>query len=195
MQRKSTKEIWRLLEITHEGTNQVKESKINVLVHSYELFFMKVNETIVEKITRFTDIVNGLETLGKTYKESKKVMKILRSLPSKWDAKVTTIQEVKDLTKLPLEELIGSLMTYEINFAKKQQEGEDKKKKNIALKSTTKEEEEVEKEKQSKEDEDLALITRNFNKFMRGKKFKERRFTFRRNFFKNESSSYGDNER
>ena len=83
MQRKSTKEIWRLLEITHEGTNQVKESKINVLVHSYELFFMKVNETIVEKITRFTDIVNGLETLGKTYKESKKVMKILRSLPSK----------------------------------------------------------------------------------------------------------------
>ena len=82
MQRKSTKEIWRLLEITHEGTNQVKESKINVLV-SYELFFMKVNETIVEMITRFTDIVNGLETLGKTYKESKKVMKILRSLPSK----------------------------------------------------------------------------------------------------------------
>ena len=99
------------------------------------------------------------------------------------------------MTKLPLEELIGSLMTYEINLAKKQQKGEDKKKKNIALKSTTKEEEEVEKEKQSKEDEDLALITRNFNKFMRGKKFKERRFTFRRNFFKNESSSYGDNER
>ena len=38
---KSAKEIWRLLEITHEGTNQVKESKINLLVHSYELFFMK----------------------------------------------------------------------------------------------------------------------------------------------------------
>ena len=38
---KSAKEIWRLLEITHEGTNQVKESKINLLVHIYELFFMK----------------------------------------------------------------------------------------------------------------------------------------------------------
>ena len=45
---KSVKEIWRLLEITHKGTNQVKESKINLLVHSYELFFMKENETIVE---------------------------------------------------------------------------------------------------------------------------------------------------
>ena len=36
---KSAKEIWRLLEITHEGTNQVKESKITLLVHSYEFFF------------------------------------------------------------------------------------------------------------------------------------------------------------
>ena len=29
----SAKEIWERLEITHEGTNQVKESKINMLVH------------------------------------------------------------------------------------------------------------------------------------------------------------------
>ena len=58
---KSTKEIWKLLEITHEGTNQVKESKINSLFHSYELFLMKENETIVKMITRFTEIVNGLE--------------------------------------------------------------------------------------------------------------------------------------
>ena len=68
---------------------------------------MKDNETIVEMITRFTDIFNGLEASGKTYKESKKVMKFLKSLPSKWDTKVTAIQEVKDLTKLPLEKLIG----------------------------------------------------------------------------------------
>ena len=91
---KSAKEIWRLLEITHEGTNQVKESKITLLVHSYEFFSMKDNETIVEMITRFTDIVNGLEALGKTYKESEKVIKILRSLPLKWHTKVTTIQSL-----------------------------------------------------------------------------------------------------
>ena len=75
---KSAKEIWRLLEVTHEGTNQVKESKINLLVHSYELFFMKDNETIVEMITRFIDIVNDLEALEKTYKELEKVFYLLR---------------------------------------------------------------------------------------------------------------------
>ena len=82
----------------------MKESKINLLVHNYELFLMKENDTIVEMITKFTNIINGLETLGKTYKESEKEMKILRSLPSKWHTKVIAIQEAKDLTKLPMEE-------------------------------------------------------------------------------------------
>ena len=59
-------------------------------------------------------------------------------------------------------------------------------KKNITLKATTKEE-----EKQSEEDEDLALITRNFNKFMRCEKFKGRRFNSRRASSKRESSSHG----
>ena len=122
-------------------------------------------------------------------------MKILRSLPSKSQTKVTAIQEAKDLTKLLLEKLIGSLMTYEINLAKKQQEGENKKKKSTALKATTKEEEEVEEEKQSEEDEDLAHITRKFNKFRNGERFRGRRFTSRRDLSKKKSSSHGDKER
>ena len=146
-------------------------------------------------ITRFTDIVNGLETLGKTHKESEKVMKILRSLPSKWHTKVTAIQEAKDLIKLPMEELIGSLMTYEINLAKKLQEGEEKKKKIIALKATTKEEKDVEEEKPSEENDDLALITRKLNKYMRGERFIRRKFTSRRDPSKKKSSSHGDKDK
>ncbi|RVW50075.1 hypothetical protein CK203_104088 [Vitis vinifera] len=145
-------------------------------------------------ITRFTNIVNGLEALGKTYKESKKVMKILRSLPSKWHTKVTAIQKAKDLTKLPMEELIGSLMTYEINLAKYLQNGEDKKKKSIALKVKTKEED-VEEEKPGEKDDDLALITRKFNKYMRGERFRGRKFTSRSDLSKKESSSHGDKEK
>ncbi|KAL6330512.1 hypothetical protein AAG906_040442 [Vitis piasezkii] len=131
----------------------------------------------------------------KTYKESEKVIKILRSVPSKWHTKVTTIPEAKDLTKLPMEELIGSLMTYEINLAKKLQESEDKKKKNIALKATTKKEEEIKEEKQSEEHDDLSLITRKLKKYMRGERFGGRRFTFRRDLSKKESSSHVDKEK
>ena len=140
-------------------------------------------------ITRFTNIINGLEALGNTYKKSGNVMKILRSLPSKWHTKVTIIQEAKDLTKLPMEELIRSLITYEINLAKKLQEGEDKKKKSIALKATTKEEEDVEEEdveeeKPSEEDDDLAFITGNLSKYMKGERFRGRKFIFKRDLSK-----------
>ena len=149
-------------------------------------------------ITKFINIVNDLEALGKTYKESENVMKILRSLPSKWHTKVTVIQEAKDLTKLPMEELIGSLMTYQINLAKKLQESEDKKKKSITLKATTKEEEEeeeVEEEKQREEDDGLTLIIRKLNKYIMGERFRGRRFTFRKDLSKKESSSHGDKEK
>ena len=109
-------DIQRTLEVTHEGTSRVKESKINILVHSYELFRMKPSESIGDIYTRFTDVINGLRALGKDFTNFELVTKILRSLPKSWDPKVTAIQEAKDLKTFPLEELIGSLMTYEMTY-------------------------------------------------------------------------------
>ncbi|CAL9078844.1 unnamed protein product [Musa textilis] len=107
-------DIWYTLEITHEGTSRVKESKINLLVHSYELFQMKPSKSIGDMYTRFTIVVNGLKVLRKGFSNFELVTKILRSLPKSWDPKLTAIQEAKDLKNFPLEELIGSLMTYEM---------------------------------------------------------------------------------
>ena len=89
-------------------------------------------------------MVNELESLGKTYTEVEKVMKILRSLPRKWETKVTAIQEAKDLTKLSLEELIGSLMTYEIELYNHQRVEENEK--SIAFMTITNDDEEEESE-------------------------------------------------
>ena len=85
-------------------------------MHDYELFSIKDFKSIVKMFSRFMMIVNELEALGNTYTEVEKVMKILRFLQKKWEAKVMVIQKAKDLTKLSLEELIGLLMTYEINL-------------------------------------------------------------------------------
>ena len=148
----------------YEGTNQVKESKIGLLMHIYELFSMKDDESIIKMFTRFTNITNEPQALGKAYTEMEKVIKILRCLTHKRQVKVITIQEVKDLTKLPMEELIGSLMTHEITM-KNHQEVENEKKKNIALKISQNNEKEVdgneeEERNTSEEDEDLAFISR-----------------------------------
>ena len=55
----SAKKIQDRLEVTHKGTNQVKETKINMLVHKYKLFKMEPTETITSMYTRFTNIVNN----------------------------------------------------------------------------------------------------------------------------------------
>ena len=80
---KTVKDVWRILEINHEGTNQVKYSKVRILINDYEMFKMKASEFIVEMLTRFTDVVNGLKGLGNRVSEEHKVSKILRCLPPK----------------------------------------------------------------------------------------------------------------
>ncbi|KAJ6923701.1 hypothetical protein NC652_017120 [Populus alba x Populus x berolinensis] len=40
--------------VPHKGTNQVKESKIDMLVHQYELFKMHPSESITSMFTRMT---------------------------------------------------------------------------------------------------------------------------------------------
>ena len=111
-------DVWRILEITLEGTNQVKDSKVRVLVNDYAMFKMKPNESIIEMFTRFTDVVNGLKGLRNRVREEDKVSKILRCLPPKWNSKTEDIEKVKNLKELPIEEFIGSLMTYEMKIAR-----------------------------------------------------------------------------
>ncbi|GAV74029.1 DUF4219 domain-containing protein/UBN2 domain-containing protein [Cephalotus follicularis] len=129
----SAKQIWDLLAITYEGTNQVKESKISMLVPEYELFLMHDAECISDMLNRFTTIINSLKNLGKSYPNQELVRKILRCLPKSWTPKVTAIEEAKDLSTLPLEQLLRSLMTHETTM-KNHEHVEIKKKKSIALK-------------------------------------------------------------
>ncbi|GAV79216.1 UBN2 domain-containing protein, partial [Cephalotus follicularis] len=54
----SANEMWDRLELTYEGTNEVKEAKPSMLVHDYEMFTMNENEDIKSMFTGFTNIVN-----------------------------------------------------------------------------------------------------------------------------------------
>ena len=118
----SAHQTWQILQVTHEGTNKVKESKISVLVHRFELFKMEENETISEMVTRFTDITNSLASLGKEYTQVEKVRKILRALTSDWEKKTTAIEEANDLSTMSLENLIGNLMAYEVQLEERKKD-------------------------------------------------------------------------
>ena len=57
----SAKEMWDKFCLIYEGTSQVNETKANMLVHDYELFKMKPEETISEMFARLSEITNGTD--------------------------------------------------------------------------------------------------------------------------------------
>ena len=60
--------------------------------------------------------MNSAFNLGESIIESKIVRKILRSLPERFHAKITAIDETKDIDQIPLNELVGNLQTYEMGL-------------------------------------------------------------------------------
>ena len=73
------------------------------------VFFHQEDESFDEFYAKFKDIVNSAFNLGETIPKSKIVIKVLRSLPEKFHAKITTIEESKDINKISLTELVGNL--------------------------------------------------------------------------------------
>ena len=111
---KSAYEIWKTLQVTHEGTSKVKRTKISILTNQFQLFKMNPNEFISDMYSRFQDIVHSLISLGKNFSKEDQVRKILNSLTPEWDQKTLAIEEVNDISSLKIEELIGNLMSFEV---------------------------------------------------------------------------------
>ena len=106
---KTAKEAWTILQTTYEGTKVVKDSKLQRLTTNFEEIKMKDDESFDEFYAKLKDIVNLAFNLGETIPEPKIVRKVLRSLPERFHAKITVIEESKDIDKIPLTELVGNL--------------------------------------------------------------------------------------
>ena len=115
-QMKTVKEAWMILETTYEGTKKVKDTKLQMLTTRFEELKMGDDEAFDSFYGKFNDIVIAKLNLGEKIEDSKVVRKILRSLPESFRAKVTAIEESKDLDEIKIQELIGSLQTYELGL-------------------------------------------------------------------------------
>ena len=91
------KESWTILETTYEGTKVVKIVKLQRLTSSFEEIRMEEDETFDEFYNKLKDIVNFAFKLGESIVESKIIRKIFRPLLERFHAKITAIEEVKDI--------------------------------------------------------------------------------------------------
>ena len=132
-------------------TTQFEELRISE-DESFDSFYSKLNEVVICKFN-----------LGEKTEDSKVVRKILRSLPENFRAKVTTIEESKDLDDIEVQELVGSLKTYELSLPNQ------RKSKSLALKTIN---ERIEAHDSLDEDvveKDVAYLAKSFCKFLKFK--------------------------
>ena len=106
---KTVKEVWTILQTTYEGTKAIKDSKLQRLTMSFEEIKMEEDESFDEFYAKLKDIVNSAFNFGETIPESKIVRKVLKSLSERFHAKITAIEESKDIDQIPLTELVGNL--------------------------------------------------------------------------------------
>jgi len=158
------KEAWEILMTTQEGTSKVKNSRLQMLTTKFENLRMKEDETVHDFHMTVLDYANTFDSLGEKFPEEKMVRKMLRSLPKKFDMKVTCIEEFRELSEIKLDELVGSLQTYEISA----NERSGSKSKSIAFVSNA-ESDVVQEETDTDESlsEAMALLGRQFNKVLR----------------------------
>jgi hypothetical protein len=141
-----------------------------MLISKFEEIKMLEDETFRKFYTKISNLRNSMVSLGKQISDVKLIRKILRSLPERFKIKVTTIEESKDLEEMKIEELVGSLQTYEYSLPLV------RKAKTIALKASKKKSI-VSSDEDSDVDEDaVAMLAKNFKRFMKNNKFKKKFF-------------------
>ena len=105
----TAKEAWTILETNYEATKKVKDTKLQMLTTQFEELKMGDDESFDSFYRKLNEIVIAKLNLGEKIRGAKVVRKILKSLPESFRAKVTTIEESKDLDEIKIQELIGSL--------------------------------------------------------------------------------------
>jgi len=70
---------------------------------------MKETETIKEYFDRLLIVVNKIRLLREDLPDRRIVEKVLVSLPERFEAKISSLEDSRDLTKISLIELMNSL--------------------------------------------------------------------------------------
>ena len=133
MHYETAKEIWDKLRNIYEGDDKIKGAKLQTYRAQFENLKMKEEENIAAYFLRVDEIVNIIKGLGEKVDEQVIVQKILRSLPMRFDSKISAIEERSDLNTMTMDELHGTLTTYEMRI-----EQEDPARKEAAFKVTNK---------------------------------------------------------
>ena len=150
---------------------------------------MSDDESFDEFYAKLNDIVNSAYNLGEIYDQPKTVRKILRSLTEDFRPKVTAITESKDVDSIPIDELVGSFQSYELDLLK------TSKSKSMALKLV--DDVDVGGFDNKLSSTEIAYLAKNFRNFLRNnnRMSRDKNTIEPRNFRKNDPTKVNNAEK
>ncbi|GJU38854.1 hypothetical protein Tco_1191811 [Tanacetum coccineum] len=154
-------------------------------------------ESIDNGFARFNTIITSLKALDEGFSSKNYVRKFLRALHPKWRAKVTDIEESKDLTSISLDELIGNLKVYEVTIKKdsKMIKGKREQSRSLTLKAK-KESSDEDSSTFNSEDKEYTMAVRDFKKFFKRRgRFVRQPHDERKSSQRNKDDKNGKSER
>ncbi|KAG7599123.1 Zinc finger CCHC-type superfamily [Arabidopsis suecica] len=155
----NAKQMWDILQKTHEGNTGVKRTRLDQLATDFENLKMDPSETIVQFSSKLSGIANEAKSLGKTYKEKKLVKKMLRCLPPKYAAHKAVMRVSGNTDTLKYEDLVGILKSEEMEVA------EDQRNQNKGIEFKADEEKGPDPLQEIRDN--LSLMARNFGKALK----------------------------
>ncbi|XP_019246566.1 PREDICTED: uncharacterized protein LOC109226228 [Nicotiana attenuata] len=109
----TAKEAWETLKQEYQGSERDKQNQILNLKRDFESFRMQDDETIAKYSDRISLIVNKIRLLGEDFKDDRIVEKILVTIPERFESKISSLEESKDLSTIFVAELISALQAQE----------------------------------------------------------------------------------
>jgi hypothetical protein len=113
LDRSSSKAIWDSMKQKFQGSTRVKRAQLQSLRCDFEILHMKEGETVNAYFARVLSIANKMKAHGENLNETMITEKILRSMISKFNYVVCSIEESNNMTTMTIDELQSSLLVRE----------------------------------------------------------------------------------
>jgi hypothetical protein len=105
----SAKEAWNKLKEEYQGSDITRQMQVLNLKRDFKALNMQEDETISKYSDRISLIINNIKLLGEDFPDSRIVEKVLVTLPKRFESKISSLEESKDLSKISLGELMSAL--------------------------------------------------------------------------------------
>ncbi|XP_017634775.1 uncharacterized protein LOC108476910 [Gossypium arboreum] len=116
---------WDRLKEEFQGTERTRQQQLLNLRRDFENLKMKEEETIKQYSDRIMVVVNSIRLLGEQFNEATIVEKVLSTLLERYEAKISSLEDSKDLTTISLTELINALYAQEQRRASRLEEHQE----------------------------------------------------------------------